>query len=444
MVFAYENIENKLYGNKNFDHYSKFMLKMLFGNENSLSLLAILTLLELVLGGAGRLISFGSFLTIRYILFFVGLLYFVFILYLNDFKIQNNLFYNPVLLFFAFLAISIMTAMFNKTPIRDIFDTTKSYLYLLMIFPFSLYLRNMRQVHKAVDLFVYASTLIALLSTGIFGLLLVSPSFFNSINSILQRFDYGHLAMVGGITRVFLKTGCYMAIAFVIELFRFINIKEKRSVFVLIRMGLQLFGVFATLTMGIWIALAAGIIICLFLSKGIRKIGIIFLATIFGALLFWKFGGYVMEIISSRFSSSDTSLVIKSNQFFKIIQVWSENMLFGKGMGITIFFDSGIAVREMIKFEIFWLELLVYTGILGFLSYIYILVKTFYFGIKSLKEKSGFDSNQIKGLLVGLFMMCIITSVNPFLNNPIGIGYFIFVMSAVNVGYANLLKKQVV
>lgn len=441
MVFATEKTENNIYGNKNFNYSSKFMLKMIFGNENHLSLIAVLTIYELILGGAGRLVSLGSFLTIRYILFFIGLLYFAFIIYLNGFKIQSNLFYNPVLLFFIFMAIAVMTAMLNKTPIKDIFDTSKSYLYLLMIFPFSVYIRNIVQVNKAISIFVFASTIVAIISVGIFTLLLIVPSYFTPINLLLMKYEYGHLAMVSGITRVFLKTGCYMAIAFVIELYRYININEKKTIFPLVRMGLQLFGVFTTLTMGIWIALTIGIFICLLTSKGIRKVIILIVSVLIASLLFLKFGEYMMLIITSRFNSNDPSLVIKSNQFMKIIQVWSENMLFGKGMGVTIIFDSGIEVREMIKFELFWLELLVYTGILGFLSYIYILAKTFYFGIKNIQKNTYFDSIQNKGLLAGLFMMCIISSVNPFMNNPIGLGYFIFVMSIINVYYKKSINE---
>ncbi|AMC01358.1 hypothetical protein [Aerococcus viridans] len=110
-------------------------------------------------------------------------------------------------------------------------------------------------------------------------------------------------------------------------------------------------------------------------------------------------------------------------------------MLFGKGFGVRILFINEIATREMVKFELFWLELLVNMGILGFISYVYIILKNLFVGLKSCRKLNLREATHVKSIIIGLLMLCIISSVNPFLNNPIGLGYLVIVMTSINAFY---------
>ena len=91
-----------------------------------------------------------------------------------------------------------------------------------------------------------------------------------------------------------------------------------------------------------------------------------------------------------------------------------------------------LGYREMINFELLWLQLLVNMGLLWFITYLNVIVKSIVESKRISRFLSEFEKINLKGCNIGLITLCIISSVNPFLNNPIGIGYLVILMCIIN------------
>ena len=403
-------------------------------NRIKLHFIAILIVVELVLGGAGRVIMLGA-LTARYILFLLAILYFVFKVIRNNFKVEKNIFHIPVVVFFFFYLISIMNGMIRGYPISDIVFSSQGYLYLLMFFPFTLFINTTEKAKIALHIFNKAAFFLALFSIGIFVAFSARPSLYSVINPLLMNLEYGHLSMRYGLPSVFFKTSPYMAIAFIHELYKYVSLSNERTFFSIIRMFILLVGCLTTMTMGIWVSLVFGILVVISFSNGSKKLAALLLTIVVGIAVTLIFSEFLSSALVNRISRTDSSYIIKSNQLLTMINVWFENMLFGKGFGVRILFISEIATREMAKFELFWLELLVNMGILGFISYVYIILKNLFVGLKSCRKLNLREATHVKSIIIGLLMLCIISSMNPFLNNPIGLGYLVIVMTSINAFY---------
>jgi uncharacterized membrane protein YjjP (DUF1212 family) len=74
-------------------------------------------------------------------------------------------------------------------------------------------------------------------------------------------------------------------------------------------------------------------------------------------------------------------------------------------------------------------------GLVGFLSYMLLIFEPVLAFIKGMFKKiyKGEDIIFVLTLSIGILIMCIISSVNPFMNNPIGIGYLALFLSTINL-----------
>ncbi|AMC01359.1 Uncharacterised protein [Aerococcus viridans] len=276
------------------------------------NLLAIIIVIELVLGGAGRLLTFGP-LTIRYILFLLAILYFIFKIIRNNFKVEKNIFHIPVVVFFFFYLISIMNGMIRGYPISDIVLSSQGYLYLLIFFPFTLFINTTEKAKIALNIFNKAAFFLALFSIGIFVALSARPSLYSVINPLLMNLEYGHLSMRYGLPSVFLKTSPYMAIAFIHELYKYVSLSNERTFFSIIRMFILLVGCLTTMTMGIWVSLVFGILLVISFSKGSKKLAALLLTIVVGIAVTLIFSEFLSSTLVNRISRTDSSYIIKSN-----------------------------------------------------------------------------------------------------------------------------------
>lgn len=398
-----------------------------------IELLPYLIVIELVLGGSGRLITFGSFFTLRYILFALAIIYYVIKLFSSNFKLEPNIFFVQVYLFFSIFGLAIINGVVKGYGLNNIISSSKGFLYLLMIFPFTLFMQDTIKAKKIIRVFNHSVVLLSILSIIIFFVFWLKPSTINFITDLLTKYDYGLLAMRSKLPAIFLKTSPYMAITLIYEIFGYINFKEQRKLHKATRIVILSLGCMTTMSMGIWLSVVIGIGCVLLLTKGRAKIITIIVLTIFTILLLTVFSSYIIPVIHNRFSTRDSSYIIKMDQLHTLFSVWKNNPIFGNGFGIEVSSHTKLDTRLIVNFELFWFQLLVNTGIIGFGIYIAMIVKAIHRGFRFFKLKNKEDSVHIKGMVVGLIVLCIISSSNPFLNNPIGLGYFVLVMCTINV-----------
>lgn len=407
-------------------------LKKDYRNQKQLSFLAIIVVIELVLGGSGRLITFGSFFSIRYILFFITVLYFILNCIFNNYKIKKNMFYFDIILFFYVFTFAIANGIFSGYEIADVIKSSQGYLYLLIYFPISLLIDNIQKSKQIFRIIINCAVVLSLVSITIFVIYYFDSTKYSLFTPILDKLDYGYIAYRGGLPAVFLKTSPFIAISFVLLLVHYINLKKERNLVNTLKLSILLFGIIATMSMGIWIGTFVGILLTILLAKGKNKVFGLAIVILLMGFAYYLSSDYISASITNRLSSNDSSFIIKLDQFFMLVKNWINRLIFGNGFGIEITFLTELGKRTMINFELFWLQLLVNMGLIGFVIYLKIFIKSIYYSFKKNNSISFKDSLHIKSLIIGLVVLVIISSVNPFLNNPIGIGYLVIVMNTIS------------
>ncbi|MGB4588339.1 MAG: hypothetical protein WBI17_03770 [Clostridiaceae bacterium] len=427
------------------------------------NILPYIIVVELVLGGSGRTIMFGDFLTIRYVLFFMAMMYFVVVIARDIFitklsfreliKTRVSKTYINLIIFFVILMFSIFNGFRNGYSLQDIFIASKGFLFILIIFPFFIFVDSMEKAKKLFEAMIYASVILAVLTILIFIFYGLNPDSYIILRTTLDKLDYGYIAMRGGQPAVFMKASPFLAIALNYEINMYINDPKKNRYVNITSICLLLAAVICTMSMGLWIASIVGvgfvIIVSFFNRRNIKlphyKGDLLKIALVF--VLFNLFGkinspeavantNYIQNSLNNRLSSDDTSFIVKKDQLFKLTTLWLENPIFGKGFGASIMFKvDKIRNDRMVLFELFWNQLLFNVGAVGFLAYLWLIFEPMLLFFKKAFKKSfaGKDMMHMISLNMGMIIICIISSVNPFMNNPIGIGYLVIFLSSVHI-----------
>ena len=129
------------------------------------------------------------------------------------------------------------------------------------------------------------------------------------------------------------------------------------------------------MSMGIWLATFFSVILVIYISKGKFKINGIIVVSILSIMILLILKDYVLISIANRLNSTDSSYIVKLDQLVNLINIWLENAVFGKGFGFEVMFSTALGSRTMVNFELFWIQLLVNMGLIGFASYLSIFVK---------------------------------------------------------------------
>ncbi len=102
--------------------------------------------------------------------------------------------------------------------------------------------------------------------------------------------------------------------------------------------------------------------------------------------------------------SHDTSASARSEQFFALLNGWSENVLFGSGFGATAL-GSLRSDTQAWAYELSYLALLFHTGLFGFLAYFSGVFWIYFMGIRMIRS----------GDKVGLYMLPVLVGTTSFL-----------------------------
>lgn len=388
------------------------------GRFKFINFLFFLTLLEMVLGGSGRIIVFGE-LSFRYILFFLIGLTELFIY--SKHKLPMSSSFKAVYLFILYLTLHFIISLFYN-PSKNVIVEYLGYIPLLSA-PFFAFCFK----HGFVDTkttkktFLFACFVLSLLSLIIwFYVLVTGPSSYQLIEiDLLRKYTYGSLTLEGSMIRVFLKGTVFCAISFVMCFFDWMV--GERGKYTKLVMFSCLLSVLLSFTLGFFISITFCLlylaISLLNKLKFKRLLNIIIISVPVLIFLIVYFDIYTLML--ERFSGN-YSLGFKLIQTINLIQDTDMFFLFGNGIGHELTIDYGYYVKTAFKFENEWAELLNHTGIVGVCLFLYVL----YSIIKDLKELSNKIGNMIPyGFLLGIIILAIENLSNPFLNNAIGLTY---------------------
>lgn len=374
-----------------------------------INFLFILLLLELFLGGGGRLTEFNG-LTLRMYLFFLTFLYFLLYCYYigrySEKIIIISLVYGLILIF------QICNGFINHASASFIFEDVKPLSYFFSILFFGLVIKNVDDINRVIKIIKITSLLMA--AVFLFVLLLMNCKIipFTVIYPMLN--NTGEFFFRNDISFVY-KGFLYLNIG----LFFYVGEKSIKD---LLGAILIIIAIFATLTRGFILALALTYLIkILFIDKKMLRAMVLISSSV---LLFLLFSTGFSQKLGNK-SVSDNIRIVQIKQVTERISPIS--FFIGHGFGV------GVPVRD-VHMEIAYLEIFHKQGLLGILFWICLLFLLFYYYKKA---KTMGNAKLATPFLLGSVFIYLESATNPFITNPIG-------MSMVIISFLvlSLLAKQ--
>lgn len=420
--------------------------------KSKLDILLYIIIADLVLGGAGRYIVIGG-ISARMMIFGITIVILgVQIFTRYNGKIVYTKLYIPYTLLFISFVISTIIGLKNNT-LSNVLLTVSGYTYFLF---FIYFIQNVRTKDFAVKLFIFFNRLVVVLScVSIFFyvmLFVYGISFYALYNTPLIDNGFGALGIMGTrLPRVFLKCAVFIPMSLIYYISEYLRKYENKSRN-LIAVVILFLGLLSTETIGFWITfLFGGMILLVVIRKSIKKRRIIILFAIFfcfslGYSSFYKYASTVhmnsydntpdatlkQNIIESRLNTGDKSTSVKIEQAKVLLNASSDHIIFGNGLGKIVPVNAGATHRLSTRFEVMWLELLMNNGLFGVIAYFALIIYIMKIIIFDTLRNDIEVTNISISISIGLVMMAIINLSNPFLNNPIGIGYVILCASVAN------------
>lgn len=369
-----------------------------------LKLIFILTLLELFIGGGGRIFEIGS-TTLRIVLFFLNIIV-VTLIYIYTEKIPKHVIIIAtstflILLFYATIG------WFNGAQFALIAEDIKPLSYFFSIIFFSYYINSKQRVILIVSLLKKSSLLVALIYILIQVLFYTGQidfiSFYNYANNQIASSEFFFRGSEG---LFFYKGFLYMVIGLIAWIHADTS-KFKILAIITIITAMILSGTRGFILMfGLLYALFYGVPLLLKLN-----FKILILATILtlGSLYFFK----NVEIGNKNLSDS-----VRIEQIRQVVErIDPISLLIGHGFG------NGVPIR-MVHMEIGYLEVFHKQGLLG-LGLLVIFLIVLYNAYIKIQNYLAIR----KVFFLSVLFVLLISLTNPFFNNPIGISLFIISLS---------------
>lgn len=432
-----------------------------------LKFLIYVIIIETILGGAGRYFTVGS-LSIRMILYAVTI--FIFILCLI--KDRKNIFINfktmdinlkLIILFGIWIIFSAMNGYYvSKNSLSEIMRDLTGYASFALVFVFSYALDSKRDVNcitkiVAVCVVIQASAIVLIhygLGIGILE--------FNSLNAYLQSIYIGNIGLIApDSVRIFFKSSIYLQVGFIILLEMVTReISKKKRIIMCIELVIVTYAIILSFTRGFWIAAFVTTLIYIILKrpKRILKTTSIILC---GVILMLGLSMVVFgntNIVYSIASRAGLAHVKQDVATKKVVAIDSgevvdlsldyrnklKNAMFariekrpilGNGFGVVITeIGQKVSHSEYMFYDI-WVEM----GLIGLGIYIsmFIALLIKWLSIRK-KQVSINELHYLDEYMIALLGVIFTSSLNPFLNSPLGITYLIIVISSINIYKKNL------
>jgi hypothetical protein len=418
-------------------------------------ILLVVFFIELFVGGGGRRIDFGI-VSIRQILFILLILTFVFRLIKDKALLDKDkntfLRLNPVsagiYLLLGWFVVSAVIGLVNGHTVSVIITDLFRVSFFAAYFPLAYYLNENRFTkERVISLMKYSALVVASVTLVI---VLLGKTVYAANFEPFQAF-WKYLLEDDILFRkshaVFYKSQFYVLIVLVLSLNAVLSKKyQKIDIFTIIFGSLSLL---LSDTRGFSLALMIGVLLIVMIDikvitdpiKGwagkaktvvnkpqlIKKTIILLLITISVPFLYQymtmaRFGGEQPGAAGAE-KVKDTSVSVRIDFMVESKDILLDNpvsFLFGKGYGTEIAGrDTGL--------EMSFLDIWVEQGAIGLGIWFYLFFLVYFNYYRGYRE--GVDLITIDRSLMGAFLgVLLLTNINPFINNPIGIGFFLIIL----------------
>ena len=410
------------------------------------NVVTILIFIEFVLGGLGHV--FG--LPIRKGLFVVGILFSIYMIFREKIKIEK-VFLIPIIVVCIYLAYGRIIGLINRNSLGDIFSDVNSFLGIIYILLLIAYVKGRNEnIDKIINVFVNCAVIVAIMTITLF---FVSRIYlpnnleiivtYNNLNSKLQYGFISGLVMSNNYARVYLYNGIFMQLAAAIMFIKLFN--KDKNVFGIVKLAILLVGIYVSNTRGFWIGTIGAVVISMIyylwrfkkFNLTLRNIVIALIPLILVSVIIPKTivavspeqnlpnsSGSIKDRIESISDfENDESNKVRAIQLKFLVNRIKEKPILGWGFGAHIeeypqyMIDNNLQPVSSTSFELYYIELLFKTGIIGILIFFGYLVFNFVKLIVLLFKKNlrMRDEQVLVGWTIGTMSILASSITNPYI-----------------------------
>ena len=410
------------------------------------NIVTVLIFIEFVLGGLGHL--FG--LPIRKGLFVVGIVFSVYMILREKIKVEKR-FLVPIVVVCIYLAYGSIIGLINGNSLGDIFSDVNSFLGIIYILLLIAYVKGKNEnIHKIINVFVNCAVIVAIMTITLF---FVSRIYlpnnleiivtYNNLNSKLQYGFISGLVMSNNYARVYLYNGIFMQLAAAIIFIKLFN--KDKDVFGIVKLAILLVGIYVSNTRGFWLG-TIGVVIIAFAyyllrfrrdKLTLKNILISVIPIILVAVILPKTivavspeqnlpnsSGTIKDRIESigDFENDESNKVRAIQLRFLVDRIKAKPVL-GWGFGAHIdeypqyMEDNNLQPVSSSSFELYYVELLFKTGVVGIVIFFGYLIFNFIKLLnllfrKTLEKK---DEQVLVGWTIGTMSILASSITNPYI-----------------------------
>ena len=410
------------------------------------NVVTILIFIEFVLGGLGHV--FG--LPIRKGLFVVGILFSIYMIFREKIKIEK-VFLIPIIVVCIYLVYGSIIGLINRNSLGDIFSDVNSFLGIIYILLLIAYVKGRNEnIDKIINVFVNCAVIVAIMTITLF---FVSRIYlpnnleiivtYNNLNSKLQYGFISGLVMSNNYARVYLYNGIFMQLAAAIMFIKLFN--KDKNVFGILKLAILLVGIYVSNTRGFWLGTIGAVVISMIyylwrfkkFNLTLRNIVIALIPLILVSVIIPKTivavspeqnlpnsSGSIKDRIESISDfENDESNKVRAIQLKFLVNRIKEKPILGWGFGAHIeeypqyMIDNNLQPVSSTSFELYYIELLFKTGIIGILIFFGYLVFNFVKLIVLLFKKNlrMRDEQVLVGWTIGTMSILASSITNPYI-----------------------------
>ena len=410
------------------------------------NVVTILIFIEFVLGGLGHV--FG--LPIRKGLFVVGILFSIYMIFREKIKIEK-VFLIPIIVVCIYLAYGSIIGLINRNSLGNIFSDVNSFLGIIYILLLIAYVKGRNEnIDKIINVFVNCAVIVAIMTITLF---FVSRIYlpnnleiivtYNNLNSKLEYGFISGLVMSNNYARVYLYNGIFMQLAAAIMFIKLFN--KDKNVFGIVKLAILLVGIYVSNTRGFWLGTIGAVVISMIyylwrfkkFNLTLRNIVIALIPLILVSVIIPKTivavspeqnlpnsSGSIKDRIESISDfENDESNKVRAIQLKFLVNRIKEKPILGWGFGAHIeeypqyMIDNNLQPVSSTSFELYYIELLFKTGIIGILIFFGYLVFNFVKLIVLLFKKNlrMRDEQVLVGWTIGTMSILASSITNPYI-----------------------------
>lgn len=414
--------------------------------RNIFNIVTAIIFIEFILGGLGHI--FG--LPIRKGLFAIGIVFSIFMIYREKIRIEKK-FLIPIFVVCIYIAYGSIIGLINRNSIGDIFSDANGFLGILYALLLIAYIKGRSEnINKVLNIFVNCAVIVAIITIVLFFLsriylpnnleIIVA---YNNLNTKLQYGLISGLVLSNNYARVYLYNGIFMQLAVAIMFIKLFN--KERNIFGIVKLAILLVGIYVSNTRGFWLG-TLGVLILSFayylwrFKKYKLTIKNVLIAIIPLVLVTVIIPKTIVAVspeqnlpqstgsIKERFESigdfeNDESNKVRAIQLRFLVDKIKEKPVLGWGFGAHIYEypqymeENGLQSVNSSSFELYYVELIFKTGIIGtliffgYLLYNFIKLLLLIFK-KGLKEN---DEQILVGWTIGTMSILASSITNPYI-----------------------------